>query len=66
MQEANGSPNVGDLAALDFPPDRERDPALSNDLDFHPDRERDPALSNDLDFHPDRERDPVLSNDGLN
>jgi len=60
MQEANGSPNVGDLATatdLDFHPDRERDPALSNDLDFHPD---------DLNFHPDRERDPVLSNDGLN
>ena len=39
MQEANGSPNVGDLAALNFHPD--------NDLDFHPDRERDPVLSND-------------------
>jgi hypothetical protein len=60
MQEANGSPNVGDLAtatALNLHQDA---------LDFHPDRERDPALSNDLDFHPDRERDPVLSNDGLN
>ena len=55
MQEANGSPNVGDLAVGDLAA-----------LNFHPDRERDPALSNDLNFHPDRERDPVLSNDGLN
>ena len=53
MQEANGRPNVGDLAT-------------ATALNFHPDRERDPALSNDLDFHPDRERDPALSNDGLN
>ena len=65
MQEANGSPNVGDLAALNFHPDNDLD-FHPDDLDFHPDRERDPALSNDLDFHPDRERDPALSNDDLN
>ena len=56
MQEANGSPNVGDLAALNFHPDNDLD-FHPDDLDFHPD---------DLDFHPDRERDPALSNDGLN